>query len=109
MSKVDVRLLSSAEQDLEALFLYIALEYKSPLAARRHYHAIVNAIKTLEIFPERCPLVPELADKGIDIRRLLVKNYSIFYRFCKCEVAVIKNKKPTAVVKMGSRGPRRAI
>ncbi|KXT83087.1 hypothetical protein SORDD14_00641 [Streptococcus oralis] len=54
------------------------------------FEAIAEAIQTLEIFPERCAIVEELLRLDIKIRRLLVKNYSVFYRFDRDTVTVLR-------------------
>ncbi len=81
MSKVVINFLKRAEEDLEDIYRYIAKELQSPQAAMRQFDSIAEAIQTLEVFPERCAIVEELLVLGIKVRRLLVKNYSIFYRF----------------------------
>ena len=69
---------------------YIADELQSPETAMNHFEAIAEGIKTLEIFPERCAIVEELLSLDIKVRRLLVKNYSVFYRFDKDTVTILR-------------------
>ncbi|KXT80979.1 type II toxin-antitoxin system RelE/ParE family toxin [Streptococcus oralis] len=90
MSTITINILKQAEQDMEAIYHYIADELQSPQAAMNQFEAIAEAIQTLEIFPERCAIVEELLRLDIKIRRLLVKNYSVFYRFDRDTVTVLR-------------------
>ncbi|MGT2753375.1 type II toxin-antitoxin system RelE/ParE family toxin [Streptococcus ovis] len=90
MSKVVINFLKRAEEDLEDIYRYIAKELQSPQAAMRQFDSIAEAIQTLEVFPERCAIVEELLVLGIKVRRLLVKNYSIFYRFDNDTVTILR-------------------
>lgn len=90
MSKVVIKFLKRAEEDIEDICRYIAKELQSPQAAIRQFDSIAEAIQTLEVFPERCAIVEELLVLGIMVRRLLVKNYSIFYRFDNDTVTVLR-------------------
>lgn len=78
MSRVTVNLLKRAEQDMEAIYHYIAEEFQSPQAAMIQFEVIAEAIQTLEVFPERCAVVEELLRFNIVVRRLLVKTILYF-------------------------------
>ena len=75
---------------MEDIYRYIAEELQSPQAAMRQFDSIAEAIQTLEVFPERCAIVEELLVLGIRVRRLLVKNYSVFYRFDNDIVTILR-------------------
>lgn len=76
----DVLIEEIAETDLQDIFLYIGDELQEPGAARNVFIAIREAIKSLEQFPNRNPLIQEEPYRTIGIRKLLVKNYIVFYR-----------------------------
>ena len=90
MSNVTIKILKQAEQDMEAIYSYIAEELRSPQAAMSQFNSIAKAIQTLEVFPERCAIVEELLALNIKVRRLLVKNYAVFYRFDEDIVTVLR-------------------
>ena len=90
MTKITINILKRAEGDMEAIYHYIADEFQSPETAMNHFEAIAEGIKTLEIFPERCAIVEELLSLDIKVRRLLVKKYSVFYRFDKDTVTILR-------------------
>ena len=46
-----------AQQDIEAAYLWI--EERDAEAANRWFNSIYEIIRSLELFPERCPLAPE--------------------------------------------------
>ena len=46
-----------AQQDIEEAYLWLA--EREPNAADRWFNGIYDAIGSLEMFPERCPLAPE--------------------------------------------------
>lgn len=68
----------SAEAELEAAYLWIA--ERNADAAVKWYNGILDAILTLETFPERCPLAPESDAFDHDIRQLLYGNRRHAYR-----------------------------
>lgn len=90
MRKVAITILKRAEQDMEDIYHYIADKLQSPQSAMSQFEVIANAIQTLEIFPERCAVVEELLCLDIKVRRLLVKNYSVFYRIDNDTVTVLR-------------------
>jgi plasmid stabilization system protein ParE len=64
-----VHIQPSAEADLENAYQWIARD--APLAAARWYKGLVEALDTLHVFPERCPLAPEDRAFPETIRQLL--------------------------------------
>ena len=90
MKSIRVNITKRAENDLTAIYDYINQKLQSPQAAMKLFNRLAKAIQSLEVFPERCPIVPELLDLGIKVRRLVVKNYSIFYRLDRDVVTVIR-------------------
>ncbi|WP_161979073.1 type II toxin-antitoxin system RelE/ParE family toxin [Streptococcus sp. S784/96/1] len=75
---------------MEAIYHYIADDLQSPQTVMKQFEAIVEAIQFLETFPERCAIVQELLALDIIVRRLLVKNYSVFYCFDNNIVTVLR-------------------
>ena len=80
MTKITINILKRAEGDMEAIYHYIADELQSPETAMNHFEAIA----------ERCAIVEELLSLDIKVRRLLVKKYSVFYRFDKDTVTILR-------------------
>lgn len=68
----------SAEAELEAAYLW--LNERNPQAAAAWYNGALDAVLTLETFPERCPLAPESDAFDQDIRQLLYGKRQHAYR-----------------------------
>ena len=58
-----------AERELRAAHAWI--EAQSPAAAERWRQGLLTKVATLSRFPERCPLAPEAATLGENVRQLL--------------------------------------
>lgn len=57
MKRCRVIIETPAQQDIEAAYLWIA--ERDSKAADRWFNSIYETIRSLELFPERCPLAPE--------------------------------------------------
>ena len=68
-AKFRVEITSTAEKDVEELWTFIAED--SPREAQKFIDQLEKQIKTLETFPERCPLIPENELLGTRYRHLL--------------------------------------
>lgn len=90
MTSIKVNITKCAENDLTAIHDYIDQKLQSPQAAMKLFNSLAKEIQSLEVFPERCAIVPEFLDLGIKVRRLVIKNYSIFYRLDNDVVTVIR-------------------
>ena len=58
---------------------YIAKEMKEPITAKNIYNSINSAISSLKLLPLRYPIVEDEPHKSRAIRKMPVKNYSVFY------------------------------
>jgi plasmid stabilization system protein ParE len=64
----------------EAREAYLWMHEHSPEAAARWYNGLEEAIDTLRTHPRRCPLAPEAAFFGQEIRQLLYGRRRSVYR-----------------------------
>ncbi|SRR5690606_10342488 len=76
---------SQAGEDLENIAEYISRD--SEYYASSFVTEIYNSIQTLDEFPERGRVVPELNDNNI--RELFVKEYRIIYKIEKDRIIVL--------------------
>jgi len=77
MEPYEVKIFSSAQNDLREIVDYLnTLSYD---AAIRYFDLIVEEIKTLATMPGRCPLVKDTQLRLRGYRKLLIKNYIVFY------------------------------
>ena len=64
---------------MEDIYNYIALEQLSPENAMGQYNRIAEEILTLNAFPQRYRIMDSEPEKQMELRRMLVDNYSVFY------------------------------
>ena len=88
MEQYKVEITKEALQDMEDIYSYIALELLSPENAMGQYNRIANEILTLDTFPERFRIMESEPEKSMELRRMLVDNYSVFYTIREDEVIV---------------------
>lgn len=75
-----------ARADLLAIADYIA-NHASHAIAEKFLGRIRNSIESMALLPGSRPLVPEL---GVDLRRLVVGRYLIFYRFDDDTIFIVR-------------------
>src|ERR1035437_8529433 len=71
-----VHLHPQAAAQLEEAYNWIARQ--APLNAARWYNRMLTKMKTLESFPERCPIAPE-ARPSLQFRHFIEGNYRIIF------------------------------
>ena len=86
--KYQVNLSQQAQNDLEQIFYYIA--DGSINKATNFIHQLEKKIYSLEIFPDRHPLIPENEFFGTAYRHLIYKKYRIIYRIAERSVFILR-------------------
>ena len=79
MEQYKVEITKEALQDMEDIYNYIALELLSPENAMGQYNRIADEILTLDTFPQRYRIMDSEPEKRMELRRMIVDNYSVFY------------------------------
>ena len=79
MEKYEVRIVETAEQDLNQIFGYIADVLHEPEAAARLLLSFREAIASLHTLPFRQRPLKEEPYSALGVRQLFVGNYIIFY------------------------------
>ncbi len=79
MKQYKVEITREALQDMEDIYNYIAVDLLSPENAIGQYNRIADEILTLDSFPERYRTMESEPEKKMELRRMLVDNYSVFY------------------------------
>mgnify|MGYP002627616641 CR=1 FL=1 len=64
---------------VEDIYNYIAIDLLAPDNAMGQYNRIADEILTLDTFPERFRIMDSEPEKRMELRRMLVDNYSVFY------------------------------
>ncbi len=88
MKQYKVEITREALQDMEDIYNYIAVNLLSPENAMGQYNRIADEILTLDSFPERYGIMESEPEKKMELRRMLVDNYSVFYTICEDKVIV---------------------
>ncbi len=79
MEQYKVEITKEALQDMEDIHNYIAIDLLSPENAIGQYNRIADEILKLDAFPERFRIMDSEPEKKMELRRMLVDNYSVFY------------------------------
>ncbi|MCD8045406.1 MAG: type II toxin-antitoxin system RelE/ParE family toxin [Clostridiales bacterium] len=79
-NKYALNIYPQAQADLEDIFRYISEELCNPDAAVALIDNMEEALDTVCLNPFMCPLVRSSLMKDKTLRKLIVKNYIIFYR-----------------------------
>lgn len=74
-----VRLTEKAEADVASILEWFR-DQQALAAGGKWYAAVMKALDTLEMHPERCGLAAEAADMGQEIRELLIGKRRGVYR-----------------------------
>ena len=90
MVKYPLKIYPSAKKDLEDIFSYISIELSNYKAALDLIEKFEKALNNICYFPELCPLIDNEFVKDNNIRKLVVNNYNVFYRFINNEVQVVR-------------------
>jgi len=88
IKKYQVNVTQQSQNDLEHIFYYIADD--SVNNAANFVLQLEKKIYSLEIFPDRYPLIPENRFFGTDYRHLIYKKYRIIYRYTEKSVFVLR-------------------
>lgn len=88
MKQYKVEITREALQDMEDIYNYIAIDLLAPENAMDQYNRIADEILTLDSFPERYRIMESEPEKRMELRRMLVDNYSVFYTICEDKVIV---------------------
>lgn len=80
MKEYQVKITPKAKDDMEEIYNYIAYSLLAPQAAMNQYNNIADAILSLSTMPERCPLMQSKLAFNLNLRCLLVGNYSVLFR-----------------------------
>ena len=88
MKQYKVEITKEALQDMEDIYNYIAIDLLASENAMGQYDRIAYEILTLDTFPERLRIMDSEPEKRMELRRMLVDNYSVIYTICDERVIV---------------------
>lgn len=79
MKQYRVEITEHALADMEQLYNHIVYVLRAPENAMGQYNRIAERILKLDVFPERFRIMDLEPEHSMEIRRMLVDNYSVFY------------------------------
>lgn len=88
MEQYRVEITKETLQDMEDIYNYIAIELLSPENAIGQYNRIADEILTLDMFPQRYRIMDSEPEKQMELRGMIVDNYSVFYTIREDKVIV---------------------
>ena len=90
MTTYEVGYAPEAIEDLRAIYMYIADRLQAPITATRQVARLREAIKSLDLFPQRHERVAWIPWENMDLRRLPIDRYVIFYQIEETQVIVLR-------------------
>lgn len=75
----DIHITLHAEQAMREIASYIAVDLQVPETAMQMLRTFQVEIAKLKMMPQRIPMTPEEPWHSVGIRRMLVKNYNIYF------------------------------
>ena len=87
-AKFRVSITRAAENDIDQAWSFIAQD--SPETADKFISRLEEQIETLEIFPNRCALIPENEILGTRYRHMIYGDYRTVFRVSKRTVYVLR-------------------
>lgn len=88
MDSYEIQFSIKAKEDLHEIISYIKDELLESTIALKYAQTIRREVKKLEQLPERFAIIGIDSKKCENIRKLIVKNYVIFYRVFEAEKTV---------------------
>ena len=79
MTKYKVDVSEPAESDIMDIVRYIASQLSAPISAFRMMEILEEAMESLSDLPQRCPLIVDERLSQMGYRKLIVKNYVVFF------------------------------
>ena len=79
MKQYQVKITDEALADMERIYSYIAQQLLEPEYAMGQYNQIADAVLRLKEFPERFRLLEPEPWHSMEMRRMNVDHYSVFY------------------------------
>lgn len=79
MVKYRVDVSDPAENDLRDIVRYIASQLSAPVSALQMMELLEKAMTGMSDMPQRCPLVTDERLSQMGYRKLIVKNYIVFF------------------------------
>ena len=85
MEEYKVKLSIQAKEDYKSIIKYIKYKLLEPNIAERYAELIKDEINTLKYNPQKFAIIDHDIIKEYKLRKLIIKNYIVFYRITEDE------------------------
>ena len=90
MNKYNIEYSKESKQDLIGIKQYIKYNLQEPETAQRLISKIRTEINNLKNNPEIYAIIDDELIKKLEIRKLIVDNYIVFYRIKKDNIEIVR-------------------
>lgn len=90
MKKYKIEYSKDSKEDLSGIKRYIKYKLQEPQTAENLISKIKNEIKNLKDNPEKFEIIDDDFIKKLEIRKLIVDNYIVFYRIIDDSVQIVR-------------------
>ena len=90
MKSCNIEYSKEAKQDLIDIKKYIKYNLQEPSTAQKLITKIRNQINTLKSNPEIYAIIDDDIIKKLEIRKLIVDNYIVFYRMKNNDIEIVR-------------------
>ena len=90
MKKYNIEYSKESKQDLIGIKQYIKYNLQEPEIAKKLISKIRKEIKSLKDNPEVCAIIDDDIIKKLEIRKLIVDNYIVFYRIKDSNIQIVR-------------------
>lgn len=90
MNKYSIEYSKESKQDLIGIKQYIKYNLQEPETAQRLISKIRTEINNLKNNPEIYAIIDDELIKKLEIRKLIVDNYIVFYRIKKDDIEIVR-------------------
>lgn len=90
MNKYNIEYSRESKQDLIGIKQYIKYNLQEPETSERLIAKIRNEINTLKNNPEIYAIIDDELIKKLEIRKLIIDNYIVFYRIKNNNVEIVR-------------------
>ena len=90
MKKYKLEYSKDSKNDLIGIKKYIKYNLQEPQIAEKLILKIKNEIQTLKDNPEKFAIIDDDLIRKLEIRRLIVNNYIIFYRIVNNSIEIVR-------------------
>ena len=80
----------TAAKDIENICHYLSIELSNPTAAKNLLDELYSSFERVLLFPKMYPVIDNEFISEKSIRKIVVKNYIVFYTIAENEIQVIR-------------------